>query len=302
MSKKSERKRQELFGQCSSAIKSLTGVSGEFCICPLCGQYFTRQVLVERRLTLEHVPPKCIGGKEFLLTCSECNSTAGHKLDSTLHVRQRYENFVSILAKRGGTCRERIKLQMGDEILNFDFVVDHSTGGGHWFIPAGNDPQAVSRWQAAMEMYSRENLWDGQQLKVSLVQGFNRSASEVADLRIAYLLAFAAFGYRYALDERLDPIRRQLATPVNRIIQGFHTFLGWGISRERMLIITTEPIESLLVCLGSSVVLLPWLDGPFSPSAALSELVGKEEKIQFVGNRLSWPNQLVLELDFIKLK
>ena len=42
--------------------------------CPICLTRFTeRQVELGKKVTLEHAPPKTLGGKVVCLTCEECN-------------------------------------------------------------------------------------------------------------------------------------------------------------------------------------------------------------------------------------
>lgn len=55
-------------------------------VCPLCFQYFTRECLNSDQLSLEHVPPKALGGKtkDCTLTCIRCNSDTGSQLESPL--------------------------------------------------------------------------------------------------------------------------------------------------------------------------------------------------------------------------
>ena len=59
---------------------------GKAYACPLCWQIFTEHQIEENAdtenfLTLEHNPPKVVGGKATILTCKKCNSQNGAKLD-----------------------------------------------------------------------------------------------------------------------------------------------------------------------------------------------------------------------------
>ena len=50
--------------------------------CPICLERFTEaEALDGRTVTLEHVPPKALGGKPMCLTCTSCNVGAGHGVD-----------------------------------------------------------------------------------------------------------------------------------------------------------------------------------------------------------------------------
>ncbi len=67
--------------------------------CPLCLRFFGERHLVnqeENFLTIEHIPPESLGGKKGVLTCKECNSTHGHKLDSQLFYRMKANRVMSL--------------------------------------------------------------------------------------------------------------------------------------------------------------------------------------------------------------
>lgn len=51
-------------------------------VCPICRKPFTVEALDDGRPSKEHVPPQSVGGHELLLTCKECNNTAGTKFDA----------------------------------------------------------------------------------------------------------------------------------------------------------------------------------------------------------------------------
>ena len=44
-------------------------------------------------MTIEHAPPKAVGGKGLVLTCRECNSTSGSDLDAALDSLTRIISF-----------------------------------------------------------------------------------------------------------------------------------------------------------------------------------------------------------------
>ncbi|WP_369188879.1 HNH endonuclease [Streptomyces sp. R08] len=51
-------------------------------LCPCCLYVFPFESVAAQILTIEHVPPKALGGKEMLLTCKRCNNDAGRDFDS----------------------------------------------------------------------------------------------------------------------------------------------------------------------------------------------------------------------------
>jgi hypothetical protein len=75
-------------------------------VCPLCMRRFPREGL--KLLTREHAPPRSIGGREIVLTCSECNSTSGHLLDAELRRRETLLDFArGTMRNRPRTMRNR---------------------------------------------------------------------------------------------------------------------------------------------------------------------------------------------------
>jgi hypothetical protein len=66
-------------------------------ICPLCGRGFLIQAVIDGTLTLEHVPPKSLGGKPLVLTCKDCNNDSGHSIDSAAALRKDMESIQDII-------------------------------------------------------------------------------------------------------------------------------------------------------------------------------------------------------------
>jgi HNH endonuclease len=61
--------------------------------CPLCLRLFPRDQI--DRLSLDHVPPESVGGKLKVLTCEECNNTAGAELDSHASGVERFRQVLA---------------------------------------------------------------------------------------------------------------------------------------------------------------------------------------------------------------
>ena len=58
--------------------------------CPICLTRFSREgVKKGQEVTIEHVPPKAVGGLERCLTCRKCNTSAGRSLDQAVAIRNR---------------------------------------------------------------------------------------------------------------------------------------------------------------------------------------------------------------------
>lgn len=83
-------------------------------VCPVCRKPFTVQDLAESRLSIEHVPPRSVGGRELLLTCVECNNTAGTKLDASAKTKEEVRRAMAGRADRP----HRVKAAIGGITLN----------------------------------------------------------------------------------------------------------------------------------------------------------------------------------------
>ena len=292
----SYRKKIAIFNKCVQAYHILSGDDRDICICPLCGIGFIREAIDEKILTLEHIPPESLGGKDVLLTCVNCNNRSGHKLDSELVKRQSHYNLITALTKRTSEFSGRVKLEIAGEKLNFDLYINSQTGRGS-YKPAGNNPKAMERYSTEMKRFATEDLWNGQEVKTTTVFGYNDWLSKVGDLRLAYLASFALFGYRYAFDNRLSKIREQILNPEEKILNGFWTFLNFDL-KERFIVVADEPIRMLIAVLDCTMVFLPWVNGPKDPCKELSSMYPKGEVIHYIGTKFLWPDKVYLSLDF----
>lgn len=284
-----------------SAINLLTGNDEEFYYCPICGNPFPRMALDNKNLTLEHVPPEAQGGKGIALTCSKCNKTAGHSIDSAVFNRNELKKGIESLITRNQEYNGRVKLNFGEENLekvNADLSVKDSKVK-FFVIGKSNHPKTSERIKEFSTKVNQEDHLHLSTIKVTPKQKYNLWLSKVGDLRTAFLICFAFFGYKYVYDKRLEPVRNQIINYKEKLIEGF-----WSQSNENSvsstnLYIIEKPIPALLVQLGEISILLPWLESPEN----FYEIVIQEKylidgQMQLTGGRLPWPQTLELNLDF----
>ena len=67
--------------------------TGEHYVCPCCMRVHGHEALSNGMLTIEDVPPKSVGGRWLVLTCKQCNSTAGTRLDEQARLREEQLDF-----------------------------------------------------------------------------------------------------------------------------------------------------------------------------------------------------------------
>ena len=141
-------------------------------------------------------------------------------------------------------------------------------------------------------------MWTGGGLGITVLDGYNPRLALVGDLKAAFLAAFATFGYRYACDPRLKPVRQQILHPDQQIIDGW----SWSITANqpdnaRYLVVLIEPLSAVLVKLDMVDVLLPWLDSPLNFYVELATTYIPHGPLQGSGEYFAWPTTLEMMLD-----
>lgn len=292
----SVRKRLALFRRGVAAYQQLTGDSRELYFCPLCTTAFERADAESGRLTLEDVPPKSRGGRPLLLTCKSCNDRSGHELDCEADIREDQSRFIEALALHQGEYEGRVTVSVAGKELNADATVSKGKVMLR-VVRQINNPSASQEVQSYFTQLAAERQGVGEEYRISLPRRFHVRRSKLSDLRAAYLLAFAAFGYRYAFDRRLDPIREQIGNPGREILSGFW-FAPPTAARDQFAWIDVAQPRCYVVQFGRSGALLPQLDSPDDLYEQLARDHQKGEQVNFTGQRLRWPTTLHAILDF----
>ena len=161
-------------------------------------------------MTLEHAPPKAMGGQVACLTCSRCNN-AGSVLD---RAAAREKQAIDYYASGRGTEIEvylfgarRSGLLRPEEGKPIRFPM----------------PTKVGQLREKMELRS---LPGGSELDVNKGIGIrikrpNADHVNVSLLRSSYLLVFSllgSYGYRYAESESICKVREQIMNPEKKIV------------------------------------------------------------------------------------
>ena len=210
--------------------------------CPICLTAFA-DIEVERgrKVTLEHAPPKAMGGQVACLTCSRCNN-AGSVLDrAAAREKQAIDYYASgrgteievylFGARRSGLLRPeegkpiRFPSGRGTEIEVYLFGARRSgllrpEEGKPIRFPM---PTKVGQLRGKMELRS---LPGGSELDVNKGIGIrikrpNADHVNVSLLRSSYLLVFSllgSYGYRYAESEAICKVREQIMNPEKKIV------------------------------------------------------------------------------------
>jgi hypothetical protein len=190
--------------------------------CPLCFRVFGVEALEGEEdggvplLSIEHVLPEAVGGKIKTLTCRECNSRDGTKIDSHLVERFRFEDSVAGLS--GEPVKARVRAEGADKDLAVDWYI-RGDGEPHFVfsgVPKASHPDAPADTMRALS--------ERQVMMVSFEGGYIELRSRIALLRSAYLMLFRYFGYGYMRYGTAEAVRKQIREYENELI-GPHAIL-----------------------------------------------------------------------------
>jgi len=279
----------------AAAVEKLTGQAGVY-LCPICGGPFDEQAAKEAQLTEEHVPPRSLGGRAIALTCHGCNSRAGYTAEAALKSREESRGFVELMQglrheydrhvgiDLGGT-EVRAKVERDPVAKRLTFRVLGQT----------NDPSLVGRAAAHLRDLAASDDAIGHEFRVHSRVRYDPRLAQIAELKAAFVAAFAFFGYRYALSPALIRVRKQIWAPTDHVLDA-----GWtvdlGTEREFLMLLSSDP-ECLVVKMRRSGVVLPWITSPETFYDELSRIGGEGGRVRLTGNPVPWPTGLQLLLD-----
>jgi hypothetical protein len=161
-------------------------------ICPLCW-HETRF----DNLTLEHIVPESVGGRQTTLTCRSCNNDHGSELDA--HLAQ-YQTVRDALQGHG-----MLKTKLN--INGHEMVANLKWGDGHKnFHVVGKATNPSAEIETRKE-FSAGNVSNA---NFTLYFDYKQNNFQTAVLRAAYLVLFKCFGYEYASKSVTQAIRHRI--------------------------------------------------------------------------------------------
>ena len=223
--------------------------------CPLCFTPFTSaEASSGRTVTLEHVPPKALGGKALCLTCKSCNAGAGREVDqlAARNVRSRFPVTVDILGKKDSFMLSPEGKALTPPFKGFtkdDFDGLDRSGGSFTMSVRVSNPRLVA----------------------------------VSSIKSAYLAVFSLFGsvggYDYVGGKALADVRRLLLDPVRYAEQEAGKYVQSVPQEGRLapegqpepdIMLVSEPHACWMVRVRDHLVFLP-SDANGDESAPFSE-------------------------------
>jgi hypothetical protein len=268
-------------------------------ICPLCYPppstpitVYLPESLEAGLLTLEDVPPKSVGGKPMVLTCSDCNNTSGYKLDAHL---ARMTNMLKFGTKTLSSLR-RGRVKFGEVTANILYrwengrleITDFASG-------KRNSPTVAAAINGILDRAVKgHGDWS---FNLDFVEDrFDSQMAMVSLLRSAYLCAFASFGYRFIVGRSLDPVRDQIRHPDRKILPYYGAVLPDTRLEDRGIGVIDEPswLQGIGVQIGFHFIVLPRFSDDFSFYNRIVD--SSTQNIRMT--RLPWPKAPTFACDF----
>jgi len=213
-------------------------------MCPLCRGIFNEDNLDPKSLnplTLEHVPPQSVGGKELVLTCKRCNNEHGSDFDSQLIKKLDHKKLGML---KSGSTNRNVKFKIGDEISSNGNVWIDDTGGINFLLDA----------KRTNPKYHEEliDIATGKKGSVNMnfsMPVYNENRARISVLRAAYLTTFKELGYAFIFSSNSEIPRKLIMeyTPNSKPFKGLFSMKGSEKFLGLTLINKPERLQGYLV-------------------------------------------------------
>ena len=196
--------------------------------CPICLASFTRDAAsAGRTVTLEHVPPKSLGGLARCLTCKQCNAGTGRNIDQAAAIaEQPTKVIVDMMGKRGA-----FTLSQYGKPLTTPFA-----------------------------QFTAQEIWKARTFTFT-VPLHDRVAAAASSLKAGYLAVFSLLGpdagYDYVRGSALQPIREHILDPHRP--SDFRIILADNPDKapDKDILLASQPVPCWLVRIRCRFVVLP---------------------------------------------
>ncbi len=291
-------RRLKIFQYGSAAIAKYTNGDSSLYYCPICGVgYPESSIIAGKDLTLEHVPPKSVGGKPILLTCRQCNLSAGDKIDVCTASNRKFEEFGRVVCGQENGTIPFVTLSVAEFSIATSICTERSFDIVP--LPNANPPATIEKYKAYLGNLAANNV-NGFEFKLSMTQKYDHRFYKLSHLKSAFLLMFAWLGYRYAFDPRLEVVRRQIQEPENDILGTRFWIEGNESMPLNKVMFLRNPLPMFLVSFDGFSILLPSLNHTGDIYGTLPSLWEKGRRVTLEAQLLlsSWPNRLQMKLDY----
>ncbi len=291
--------KKRYFEKGATALRRVTSIDQDYYCCPLCKRLFISQAIEDGILTLEHAPPEKVGGRPLALTCKDCNSISGYSIDAAVVNRKKLFDAVKAITGQNPNYEGRASMKMGGESINVRLVVNE---GSISIKPPQeiNNPKKLEMYKAYMMNLHDEGRWNGEEFTITPLASYHKKYSKIGDLKSAFIICFALFGYKYVLNKRLSSVREQILNFKSDVIDRFWLASDQKIGKKYFVCLLEKPISAIAVRIDKSTILLPWFDGPENLYQYLENNFEYDNNFNFHGQFLKWPEQLEMGMDFYK--
>ncbi|MCK4429773.1 MAG: hypothetical protein KAW19_00575 [Candidatus Aminicenantes bacterium] len=289
--------KRRYFEKGATALKRVISIDQDCYCCPICKKFFLPEAIDVGILTIEHAPPKKVGGWPLALTCKDCNSIAGYSIDAAVVHREKLFDALKAIAGKKRNYKGRARLSMGGESINVRIEVHDGTIS---IKPPKNinDPKKLEAYKAYMMNLHNEGKWDGEKFTISPLASYKNKYSKIGDLKSAFIISFALFGYTYILNKRLSPVREQILNYDSDVIDRYWLASDQKTDKEYFVCILDEPISAVAVRIDKATILLPWFDSPDNFYQYLERNFENDHQFTFHGTFFKWPETLEMGMDF----
>lgn len=164
-------------------------------------------------------------------------------------------------------------------------------------VPNANHPDAPAAQEAVLDSW---RMFDfeanpGFTLSLTFAERWSRRRGCISWVRSAFLVAFAFWGYSYALQPEFDVLRQQLGRPDDDLIPStMLTSPHDAVTTRALHVITEPPWRSMVVRMGRRTLFLPWPPDPsfFDRTAEALKGLGRNFTLTLPTKSLvPWPSR-----------
>lgn len=285
----------------AQALERVTnGAFVDIYACPLCLQGFDRGMATgsHSKLSREHAPPAWYGGSKIALTCKKCNNDIGAPLDNAM---RELVNLVSFVNERKWFGAQPLKAEVELKGSGAPATAIIQAIGDGMIIscdPNINENASHERHAIAWEDFvnTGSTKWG---MNVQIHTTYEHRNRLIGLLKSAYIVAFAALGYRYILQPEVRNVRRQILAPHRLRIPTFSVTSPQEPTETRRLFAVDYParLRSLIVQMGKHIVFLPHPAGNPTLYEALWRERNEPAEESFRGHDIPWPSRPMHTLD-----
>lgn len=266
-------------------------LSGPHYVCPLCLTGFPFEA-IDEVLTVDHVPPKSVGGATRVLTCRNCNSAAGAALEA--HAKHEHD-WIDFAEGRLHDVRASMITASGE------LPVRLTVEGRAMKMFGVEAVNPATRGAIIQDLNTATTPEGAEKFSFEIAMGrFSPKAAAVTWLKAAYLAFFAALGYTWILRPELNLVRERIRNPEGDEPKVFRLTQPTSEPASRRLLRLDKPddLRSFAMSFGKFMIFLP----RFNDGELYSRLAAKHDANEkAAGIEFPWPTTPTYRWDYRSL-